>query len=99
MFDGVNPLYDTVTSTEGDLNTHINSQAIVPNWAKYRPLGTTEDIPLPTVGQPVRSCLHARIQDPNNGKKYAECCIRNNLFYFKIISVFLTFSNHYVLWF
>jgi hypothetical protein len=76
-FSGENlNLYDTITSTEGDLNTHPRSQAKVPHssnentsWAtiSVKPKGQIE--PLPAANQLVRSYLHPRIRDPKNGKK------------------------------
>ena len=71
-FSGQNlNLYDTVTSTEGDLNSHQESQAKVPNWAKWSPfkgpLGQPED--LPAANQLVRSHLHPRIRDEQKAKK------------------------------
>ena len=74
-FEGENlNLYDTVTSTEGDLNTHIKSQAKVPSWATVKPSKDGQAEALPTANQLVRSYLHPRIKDQANAKKCGVLC-------------------------
>jgi hypothetical protein len=75
-FSGENlNLYDTLTSTEGDLNTHPNSRARVPHcsnevtsWATVQEEGGQAGA-LPAANQLVRSYLHPRISDQTNAKR------------------------------